>query len=85
MKIDKKQFGFQPGKSTAICVLRQLQEKFRAKKKELYLVFVDLEKAFGRVPREAMRWALRCKKCLGVSKHLLWPYIAMQGQGSGLW
>ena len=48
VKIDEKQFGFQPRKSTvdAIVVLRQLLEKFGAKKKKLFLVFVDLEKAF---------------------------------------
>ena len=51
------QFGFQSGKSTvdAIFVLRQLQEKSRAKKKKLFLFFVDLEKAFDRVLREAIR------------------------------
>ena len=56
MKIDEKQFGFQSGKSTvdAIFVLRQLQEKFGAKKKELFLVFVDLEKAFDCVLRKAI-------------------------------
>ena len=36
--------------------------KFGAKKKELFLTFVDLEKAFDRVPREAIRWALRRQK-----------------------
>ena len=48
VKIDEKQFGFQPRKSTvdAIVVLRQLLEKFGAKKKRFFLVFVDLEKAF---------------------------------------
>ena len=47
VKIDEKQFGFQLGKPTvdAIFVLQQLQKKFGAKQKELFLVFVDLEKA----------------------------------------
>jgi len=36
----------------AIFIVRQMQEKFRAKGKKLYFGFVDLEKAFGRVPRE---------------------------------
>ena len=36
-----------------------MQEKFGAKKKELFLAFVDLEKDFDRVPREAIRWASR--------------------------
>ena len=29
------------------------------KEKKLYFAFVDLEKAFDRVPREVTRWALR--------------------------
>ena len=63
-KIDECQFGFQQGKSTtdAIFILRQVQEKYKAKRKELYHVFVDLEKAFDRVPRETIRWALRRQK-----------------------
>ena len=50
------QFGFLSGKSAldAIFVLRQFQEKFGSKKKELFLVFFDLEKAFDRVLREAI-------------------------------
>ena len=61
MKIDDMQFGFTHGKSTtdAIFIVRQVQEKFRAKDRRLYYAFVDLEKAFDRVPREVVRWALR--------------------------
>jgi len=36
-----------------------MQEKFRAKGKRLYFGFVDLEKAFDRVPRKVIRWAMR--------------------------
>ena len=55
------QFGFMGGKSTidAIFITRLLQEKYTEKKKELYHVFVDLEKAFDKVPRHAIVWALR--------------------------
>ena len=59
--IDDMQFGFRPGRGTtdAIFILRQVQESFLAKKKDLWLAFVDLEKAFDRVPREVVWWALR--------------------------
>ena len=52
---------FMPGKGSTdtIFIMRQVQEKHQAKKKKLYYVFVDLEKAFDRVPREMVRWALR--------------------------
>ena len=61
VNIDSMQCGFCPGKGTidAIFVLRQLQEKYLAVKKELWVAFVDLEKAFDRVPREVLWWALR--------------------------
>ena len=61
IKIDAHQCGFCPGRSTtdAIFVIRQIQEKFSQKKKKLYHIFVDLEKAFDRVPRKAILWALR--------------------------
>jgi len=59
--IDDMQFGFMKGKGTtdAIFIVRHMQEKFRAKGKKLYFGFVDLEKAFDRVLREVIRWAVR--------------------------
>ena len=61
VKISPQQFGFAAGKSTtdAIFIARQLQEKSLQNKKELYHIFVDLEKAFDKVPRQAISWALR--------------------------
>src|SRR6184192_2373037 len=61
VKIDDMQFGFSPGKGTtdAIFILRQVQEKFLGKQKELWMAFVDLEKAFDRVPHEVLWCALR--------------------------
>ena len=61
VSIDNMQFGFMPGKGTtdAIFIMRQVQEKHQAKKKKLYYAFVDLEKAFDRVLREVVIWALR--------------------------
>ena len=47
---------------------RQMQENFRVKGKKLYFGFVDLEKAFDRVPREAISWAMRK---LGVEEWLV--------------
>ena len=46
------QFRCMPGKGTtdATFMERQMQEKFVAKERVLYFTFVDLEKAFDRVP-----------------------------------
>lgn len=68
--IDDMQFGFRAGKSTteAIFIVRQLQEKYLVKKKELWKEFIDLERAFNRVPREVIWWALRE---LGVEERMI--------------
>ena len=61
VQVHPQQFGFAQGKSTtdAIYITRQLQEKFLQKKQKLYHIFVDLEKAFDKVPRQSIEWALR--------------------------
>ena len=68
--IEDMQFGFMKGKGTTygIFIVRQMQEKFRAKGKKLYFGFVDLEKAFDRVAREVITWAMRK---LGVEEWLV--------------
>ena len=52
--IDKTQYGFMLGRGTldAVFVLMRLTENFRFKNQNLFLIFVDLEKAFDGVPRE---------------------------------
>ena len=61
VSIDDSQFDFVPGRGTTdtIFVVRQLQEKYLAANKRLYMAFVDLEKAFDRVPGKVIWWALR--------------------------
>ena len=76
VSIDDSQFGFVPGRGTTdvIFVVRQLQEKYLAANKRLYMAFVDLEKAFDRVPRKVIWWALTK---LGVEK---WIVPLVQGK-----
>ena len=76
VSIDNMQFGFMPGKGTtdAIFIMRQVQEKHQAKKKKMYYALVDIEKAFDRVPREVVRWALRK---LGVDEWLIRTVMAL--------
>jgi len=57
------------GTTDAIFMARQMRENCRVKGKKFYLGFVDLEKAFDRVPREMISWAV-CK--LGVEEWLEW-------------
>ena len=50
------QFGFRPGGGTidAVFIKRRLQKEYHAKGKKLYMCFVDLEKAFYRVPTKVL-------------------------------
>jgi len=65
--ISENQFGFVKGRQTsdAIFALRQTMEKYREKQKGLHMAFIDLEKAYDRVPRSEV-W--RCMREKGVSE-----------------
>ena len=56
------------GTTDEIFIVRQLQEKHLAANKPLYMAIVDLEKAFDRVPRDVIWWAMRK---LGVGEWLV--------------
>ena len=61
VNIDEMQFVFVPGRGTtdAPFIVRQLQEKYiTTANKRLYFAFIDVEKAFDRVPRKVLWWAL---------------------------
>ena len=61
--ISDQQFGFMPGRSTtdAIFALRQLIEKYGEGRKSLHCIFIDLKKAYERIPRSEVWNCLRLK------------------------
>ena len=59
--IRENQFEFMLGRSTteAIHFLRRLMEKYRERKKDLHLVFIDLEKVYDSIPRSIVWVSLK--------------------------
>ena len=49
----------------ATFIVRRMQKEYQKKDTKLYMCFVDMEKAFDRMPRKVMAWAMRKK---GLSK-----------------
>ena len=64
MSVDETQFVFMPERGTidAVFILRRMQEEYHAKGRLLYMCLVDLAKAFVRVPRKVLDWALMKKE-----------------------
>ena len=59
--INESQFVFVPGRGTADAIfdVSQLQEKSLIVGIQIYMAFVDKEKAFDRVPQKVIWWAMR--------------------------
>ena len=65
-----------PGRSTvdAIFILRRIQKSYIEKNRKLFICFVDLEKAFDRVPKKVIEWVLKKKL---VSERLVQAVMSM--------
>ena len=61
VEISKQQYGFMPGKGTTdlMFALRLLMEKYREVQRELHCVFVDLKKAYDRIPPKELWYCMK--------------------------
>ena len=68
--IGEEQCGFRSGRGCAdqVFVMRQLAERFVSKGKSVYAAYMDLEKAYDRIDRNAM-W--RVLGMYGVSENVI--------------
>ena len=69
-KLENGQYGFRPGRSSSdqIFTLRQIFEKSLVYAKDVFACFVDLEKAYDRVPLDNF-W--RVLQEYGIDMHML--------------
>jgi len=68
ISISENQFGFMPGRSIieAIYLLKRLMGLYRDRRVDLHMVFIDLEKAYDRIPCELLWRYLEKKRVLPV-------------------
>jgi len=73
IEISENQFGFRPGRSTikAIHLLRNLIECYRNRKRDLHMVFINLEKRMIEFPEMFYEGAWRRKVCRWNIRELL--------------
>jgi hypothetical protein len=85
----KNHFDFIPGRSIikAIFLIRQLIERYRELKKDLYMIFTNLEKAYDKILRNINWWALEKKwvqqstlSLLRICTQILWLIRACDGE-----
>ena len=87
VEISKQQYGFMPGKGTtdAMFALRMLMEKYREGQRKLYCVYVDLKKAYDRVPWGELWYCMsrarllfgRSRLVVGFESELTWSTIVV--------
>jgi hypothetical protein len=46
----------------AVFLIRQLMERCREQKRDMHMIFIDLEKTYDNVPRNVIWWALQKHK-----------------------